>query len=86
MKENQIEAAARELCRLRGVDPDQQVAHSADPDKYGCVVDVLLYSSAWRRATREIEEAEQLAKALAAGASVRELVLLDEFNAKRRPA
>lgn len=63
----QKEIAARELCRLRGVDPDKQIAHEADPSPEGYVPGVCLYSPAWTRALCEINAQEQLAAALEAG-------------------
>jgi hypothetical protein len=36
MTPEQLEKAARHLCKLRGIDPDQQVAHGAEPDS-ACV-------------------------------------------------
>jgi hypothetical protein len=68
MKDGQVEVAARELCRLRGIDPETEVGHAADPDpKTGFVYDVMLYSRAWKRAAREIIAADRMRQALRAG-------------------
>ena len=70
MTDAQKEAAARELCRLRGVDPESMVGHSAEPDSRGFVPAVWLLSPAWRIAIAEIAAREQLDAALLAGRSV----------------
>ncbi|MCA9368275.1 hypothetical protein KC887_08555 [Candidatus Kaiserbacteria bacterium] len=70
MTDAQKEAAARELCRLRGVDPESMVGHSAEPDSRGFVPDIYLMSPAWRIAIAEIAAREQLDAALLAGRSV----------------
>lgn len=44
MTEQQIEKAAREYCRLLGLDPDEMVGHGADPTSNGLVMSVILYS------------------------------------------
>ncbi len=67
MTDQQKEAAARELCRLRGIDPDQRVAHGADPLPSGVVPMVCLYSPAWRLAVREIEAQERIEAAMRVG-------------------
>ncbi|BAG41614.1 hypothetical protein [Ralstonia phage phiRSL1] len=55
MNDKQLEVAARELCRIRGIDPDSSVAHGADPNPDGSVYGVLLYSPAWTRVAREVK-------------------------------
>ena len=67
MNDEQKYVVARELCRLRGIDPDMIVAHGADPSPDGVVHDVVLYSPAWVRALREIEAKEALDVAVAHG-------------------
>lgn len=68
MSNRQVEAAARELCRLRKIDADVMVAHGADPDSLnGMAPSVCLYSPAWRLAKKEVEEAEIMQSALEAG-------------------
>lgn len=52
----QIEIAARELCKLRGVDPDKIIGHGAKPDENGFVPDVMLFSPQWELAVEEIEQ------------------------------
>lgn len=70
MTDAQREAAARELCRRRGVDPESMVGHSAQPNSRGFVPDVWLMSPAWRIALAEITASEQLDAAMLAGRSV----------------
>ena len=60
MNDKQKEKAAKKLCELRGIDPDSKVAHGADPDKNGFSLDILLYSPAWTRVLREIEDADNI--------------------------
>lgn len=55
MNDKQLEVAARELCRIRGIDPDDSVAHGADPNPDGTVNCVLLYSPAWTRMLKEVK-------------------------------
>lgn len=60
------EAEARELCRIRGIDPDARVAHGADPDPDSMYVPyVMLYSPAWARIARECAQFDQLRQAFA---------------------
>lgn len=72
MTEYQLEVAARELCRLRGINPDTRVGHGPDPSPDGSVCDVYLYSPAWTRALREIEGFQQIATAVAVGKEAKE--------------
>ena len=67
MTDKQKESAARELCRLRGIDAGQRVGHGADPTPEGFVPEVLLYSPAWTRALMEIKAQEQIEAAMKAG-------------------
>ncbi len=67
MTDAQKEAAARELCRLRGIDPDYTVGHGANPNKNGIVPAVCIHSPAWRLALEEIEAQCQLEAAMAFG-------------------
>jgi hypothetical protein len=65
--EQQLERAVRELCRLRGIDPDRMVAHGADPIDRGdhCFVPaVLLHSPAWQRVAREVITWDQVRQAI----------------------
>jgi len=64
MNDKQKEQAARRLCELRGIDPDEKVQHGADPDKNGFVVSILLCSPAWERALREIEDHVRMHEAI----------------------
>lgn len=59
-----LESAARELCHLRGQDPDEMVGHGAEPNKGGWVPDVLISSPRWVLAARELEDFDRLACAL----------------------
>lgn len=63
MNEAQIEIAARQLCKIRGIDPDERVMHGADPNPDGTVYAIALYSPAWTRAAREIEYQQQILEA-----------------------
>lgn len=64
MTEQQLEAAARKLCELRGLDPDQRVSHGAPPNNMGYVPAVLLYSPRWQMVAGEIRGFYQIAQAL----------------------
>lgn len=66
MNSMQVELAARELCRLRGLDPDQSVGHADDPDENGIVMDVWLHSPAWTRVAREVVAWDQVRQAVEA--------------------
>lgn len=82
MTPKQLEVAARELCRLRGINPaieprgtDEWITRSAS----GALVD----SSILARAKVEIEAALHMQQAIESGRAVRELVPLQEFNVER---
>jgi hypothetical protein len=64
MTEEQLEAAARKLCEIRGIDPDKSVPHGAPPNDMGYVPSVLLYAPAWRLVASEIRNFYQIAQAL----------------------
>ena len=64
MTEQQIEAAARKLCEIRGVNPDARVAHGAPPNENGIVHAVLVYSPYWRVVAREVLSFYQVAQAV----------------------
>lgn len=72
MTPKQLEAAARELCRLRGMDPDAQSSQTNKPGPDGSVVDSIWYCPAWMNATDEITAALQMQQAIAAGLAVKE--------------
>ncbi|MHB8388006.1 MAG: hypothetical protein ACYDBH_00325 [Acidobacteriaceae bacterium] len=57
-----LEAAARKLCELRGIDPDARVGHGAGPDARGFIPAVMVWSSAWQLVAQEISAWEQLAE------------------------
>lgn len=67
MTEAQLEAAARELCRLRGVDPDKSTGHGAEPGPSGATCDVWMYSPAWCLAVKEVRARNIMDEAIAAG-------------------
>ena len=65
LTEKQLEIAARELCRLRGRDPDQNVCHGAEPDPVtGYVPAIALFSLQWRLVAKEIRGYEMIAAAI----------------------
>ena len=64
MNDDQLEAAARKLCKIRGIDPDRSIGHCAPPNADGMVPAVMLRSPAWRVAASEILSFYQVAKAL----------------------
>lgn len=55
MNQQQLESAARELCRLRNINPDTLIPHSPEPSSDGFVPAVLLHSPAWKLALHEIQ-------------------------------
>jgi hypothetical protein len=61
MKNKWKEVAARELCRIRGIDPDARVCY-APYDGNGPAI--AIYSPAWKRALMEIEAHGQLEEAI----------------------
>lgn len=64
MTEQQIEAAARKLCELRGIDPDHLISHGAPPSDMGYVPAVLLHSPAWRLVASEVQKFYEMAMAV----------------------
>ncbi len=72
MTDAQKEAAARELCRLRGIDPERIVGSNLDLIEEGCAEAVLVLVPAWRQALKEIEAQEQLEAAIAFGKNSKE--------------
>lgn len=64
MNEQQIEQAARKLCELRGLDPDQLLGHGAKPDANGMVPAVLLRSPRWQLVAEQIKDFYQVAQAI----------------------
>ncbi|MHB8413894.1 MAG: hypothetical protein ACYDB1_00670 [Acidiferrobacteraceae bacterium] len=65
MTDAELERAARKLCELRSINPDQLIGHGASPDANGNIPAVLLHSPAWKFAAQEIESAQQIAQAIA---------------------
>lgn len=64
MTDDQIELAARKYCELACLDPHVLVAHGADPDPSGFVVDVLLHSPLWTRIARDIKRTARIMDAI----------------------
>lgn len=64
MTEQQLEAAARKLCELRGIDPERMIPTSPPPNDMGYVPAVLLHVPAWRQAAGEIRGFYQIAQAI----------------------
>ena len=64
MTEQQLEAAARKLCEIRGINPEASVSHGAEPDSRGFVHAVMLYSPAWRIVAQEVLSFYQVAQAV----------------------
>lgn len=73
MTDAQLEAAARKLCEIRGIDPDRMVSTSPPPTEMGYVPAVLLHVPVWRQAQAEIRGFYQIARAL-------DFVLGDDFR------
>lgn len=68
MTESQLEAAAREYCRLAEIDPEQLVSHGADVPRDGWFVPaILLYSPRWKRVARVLREQEIMSLAIEVG-------------------
>jgi len=63
----QLEKAARGLCSLRGVDPDEIIAHDADPLPNGWCSEEVRYSPRWARAALEVAHHAQLHGAISIG-------------------
>lgn len=73
MTEQQLEAAARKLCEIRGIDPDFLVSHGVPPSDMGYVPAVLLHSPAWTLAVSEVRNFYELAKAIDFGMGMEQL-------------
>lgn len=67
MTDAQMEAAARELCRLRGQNADELIGHGAQADERGFTPMVCLYSLRWELAAKELRNLEALQQAIAHG-------------------
>lgn len=61
MTPDQLEQAARKLCAIRGLNPDQMLEHGAPPDERGYV---LLHSPQWKLIAAEIRAFYQVAEAI----------------------
>lgn len=59
-----IEEVARELCKLRGLDPDKAIPHGAKPNSSGYVPDILCYSPQWRLVAEEVATFMQMEQAI----------------------
>ena len=64
MTDDKTEEIARNLCKIRGIDPDERVSHAADPGPSGYVCDVMLYSPAWTRLVAEIDAYREIGRAV----------------------
>lgn len=62
--EKWLEAAARRVCELRGINPDEMCGHEPDPSPDGFVCDVMLHSPAWELVAREVLAHQQIGQAL----------------------
>lgn len=60
----ELEAAARELCRMRGIDPDA-VINYCPLARGGVICDNCLRIPAWEKAAEEIARHAQIAVAVA---------------------
>ena len=67
MTDTQKKAAARELCRMRGIDPEKKIAHDPAPGPNGFVPAILIHSPAWMLAMCEIEAQEHIESAMEYG-------------------
>lgn len=56
MSDYTLEDAARELCQLRGVDPDQKITTSPKPNKDGTVNMVAIHKPYWMVVRDELKE------------------------------
>lgn len=59
MNEEQLEKAARKLCVLRGIDPDQLISHGAPANEHGFVPAICLWSPSWKLVAGELKDFEQ---------------------------
>ena len=64
MNDKQLEAAAREYCRLTQRDPDEHVGHGADPDANGMTTMQLIYSRRWEHEARRIHHHWMLSESI----------------------
>lgn len=64
MTEDQIERAARALCRMRGLDPDEMVGHDAPVGPGWYQPAVMLSSPRWEFFAHEIRAALQIQQAI----------------------
>lgn len=56
MTPEHLERAARMVCRMRGLDPDERVGHGVDPSPGSDYVpDCMVYSPRWARVAREVK-------------------------------
>lgn len=67
LTEKQLEAAAREYCKLVGADPDTRVPHGAKPDANGYIPAVLLYSPQWQLVAEHLRTRDLETIALSVG-------------------
>lgn len=67
MTDEQIKAAARRLCELRGQDPDAMVIHGPKPDQFGFAPAVAMQSPMWVLTLDEIQDHLRVREAVAFG-------------------
>lgn len=65
MTDSQIESAARKLCELRGINPDEMTSHEGEPNSHGFVPAIYFHSPAWTLVRKEVIAYEQIATAVA---------------------
>lgn len=66
MSDKQKEAAAKELCRLKGLHPDQMMAYAPDPQN----PDQITHMKSWEMALKLVEAQEQVEIAMTHGRMV----------------
>ena len=65
MNDERKERIARNLCKIRGIDPDAMIGHEAPPNAQGFVPAVYMQSPAWTRILIEVDEHIQIHDAIA---------------------
>ena len=65
MNSSELELTARRYCALAGIDADQSVGHSPDPNEDGTVYSILIYSPMWRLVATDIKRHLLLSQAIA---------------------
>lgn len=65
LTDEQVEQAARELCRLRGLDPEEQIVTGAPPQPGGWIPAISVYHPRWQLAAGEVRVADRIRRAIA---------------------